>query len=123
MKTNVWWYGPVKKNQRSGTVSKVIAFFRYLDDQNNLVNITVREVALNEKSFSTGEAFGAGKDEPVPQKRYTVRSWRERILHTTLFEAGGFIMVSPLARLLTRHSVGRLELLGVTLTTFVMLWI
>lgn len=42
----VWWYGPVKKNLRAGTVPKVIVFFRYLDDQNTLGKITKRDVAL-----------------------------------------------------------------------------
>lgn len=42
----VWWYGPVKKNSRANTVPKVIVFFRYLDEQNNLGKITEREVAL-----------------------------------------------------------------------------
>lgn len=42
----VWWYGPVKKNSRANAVPKVIVFFRYLDDQNNLGKITEREVAL-----------------------------------------------------------------------------
>lgn len=42
----VWWYGPVKKNFRDNTVPKVIVFFRYLDDNNNLGKVFFREVAL-----------------------------------------------------------------------------
>lgn len=42
----VWWYGHVRKSSRDDAVPKVIVFFRYLDNQNNLGKITEREVAL-----------------------------------------------------------------------------
>ena len=51
-----------------------------------------------------------------------MRSWRERLLHTTLFEAGGLVLVTPLASWLTGHGIGRLGLLTVSLATFAMLW-
>jgi len=51
-----------------------------------------------------------------------MRSWGERVLHTTLFEAGGLVMVTPLASWLTGHGVGEMGLLAAALATFAMLW-
>lgn len=51
-----------------------------------------------------------------------MRSWRERLLHATLFEAGGLVLVTPLASWLTGHGIGRMGLLTVALATFAMLW-
>lgn len=51
-----------------------------------------------------------------------MRSWGERLLHTTLFEAGGLLMATPLASWLTGHGIARMGLLTVVLATFAMLW-
>lgn len=51
-----------------------------------------------------------------------MRSWGERLLHTTLFEAGGLLMATPLASWLTGHGIAQMGLLTVVLATFAMLW-
>lgn len=51
-----------------------------------------------------------------------MRSWGERVLHTTLFEAGGLVMVTPLASWLTGHGISQMGLLAAVLATFAMLW-
>nr|WP_299243583.1 PACE efflux transporter [uncultured Halomonas sp.] len=51
-----------------------------------------------------------------------MRSWGERIVHMTLFEVGGLIMVTPLASWLSGHGMGRLGLLAVAISTLAMLW-
>ncbi|WP_136066285.1 PACE efflux transporter [Modicisalibacter radicis] len=51
-----------------------------------------------------------------------MRSWRERLLHTTLFEAGGLVMVTPLASWLSGHGIGQMGLLAAVLATFAMFW-
>lgn len=51
-----------------------------------------------------------------------MRSWGERLLHMTLFEAGGLVMVVPLASWLSGHGLGQIGLLAVALATFAMLW-
>lgn len=42
----VWWYGPLLKNVRAGTVSKAIVFLRRIDEHGNLGQIIQRETAL-----------------------------------------------------------------------------
>ncbi len=51
-----------------------------------------------------------------------MRSWSERLWHTTLFEAGGLVLVTPLASWLTGHGIGQIGLLAAVLATFAMLW-
>lgn len=51
-----------------------------------------------------------------------MRSWRERLAQTTLFEAGGLVLVTPVASWLTGHGIGQMGLLTVSLATFAMLW-
>ncbi|MGC3873697.1 PACE efflux transporter [Halomonas sp. GXIMD04776] len=51
-----------------------------------------------------------------------MRSWGERVLHMTLFEAGGLIIVTPLSSWLTGHDMGRLGLLAAAIATLAMLW-
>ncbi|GEK73252.1 MULTISPECIES: PACE efflux transporter [Halomonas] len=51
-----------------------------------------------------------------------MRSWKERLTHTTLFEAGGLLMVTPLASWLTGHDMGEIGVLAAGLATDAMLW-
>lgn len=51
-----------------------------------------------------------------------MRSMRERLLHSLLFEAGGLVLVTPLAGWITGHGLGELGVLTVALATFAMLW-
>ncbi|MFG6176823.1 PACE efflux transporter [Halomonas sp. THAF12] len=51
-----------------------------------------------------------------------MRSWKERLTHTLLFEAGGLVMVTPLASWLTGHDMGEIGVLAVGLATAAMLW-
>lgn len=51
-----------------------------------------------------------------------MRSWRERLLHTTLFEAGGLVLVTPLASWLSGHGIAQMGLLAAVLATFAMVW-
>ncbi|GED23590.1 PACE efflux transporter [Halomonas halmophila] len=51
-----------------------------------------------------------------------MRSWKERLTHTVLFETGGLIMVTPLASWLTGHGLGEIGVLAVGLATAAMLW-
>ncbi|MBB3192303.1 PACE efflux transporter [Halomonas cerina] len=51
-----------------------------------------------------------------------MRSWKERLAHTLLFEAGGVMMVTPLASGLSGHDSGRIGPLAVFMASFAMLW-
>lgn len=51
-----------------------------------------------------------------------MRSVKERLAHSALFEAGGLIMVTPLANLVSGHGLGKLGALGVALATLAMGW-
>ncbi|WP_163648196.1 PACE efflux transporter [Modicisalibacter sp. 'Wilcox'] len=51
-----------------------------------------------------------------------MRSWRERVVHTLLFEAGGLVMVTPLASWLTGHGMDEMGALAVGLATAAMAW-
>ncbi|WP_168012625.1 PACE efflux transporter [Halomonas salinarum] len=51
-----------------------------------------------------------------------MRSIKERLMHSALFEAGGLLMVTPLANLLSGHGMGKLGVLGVALATLAMGW-
>ncbi len=64
----------------------------------------------------------------MPGDHHIVRGRRRCVaggnawLHTTLFEAGGLVVVTPLASWLTGHGIGRMGLLTASLATFAMLW-
>ncbi|RAR60842.1 MULTISPECIES: PACE efflux transporter [Halomonadaceae] len=51
-----------------------------------------------------------------------MRSVKERLLHSALFEAGGLVLVTPLANLVSGHGLGKLGTLGVALATVAMGW-
>ena len=51
-----------------------------------------------------------------------MRSWGERVLHMTLFEVGGLVIVTPLSSWLTGHGIGELGLLAAAISTLAMLW-
>lgn len=51
-----------------------------------------------------------------------MRSWKERLTHTLLFEAGGLVMVTPLASWLTGHGMGETGALAAGLATAAMFW-
>ena len=51
-----------------------------------------------------------------------MRSWDERVLHMTLFEVGGLVIVTPLSSWLTGHGIGELGLLAAAISTLAMLW-
>lgn len=51
-----------------------------------------------------------------------MRSWKERLAHTVLFEAGGLLMVTPLASWLTGHGMAETGVLAAGLATAAMLW-
>ncbi|GGX88753.1 membrane protein [Litchfieldella qijiaojingensis] len=51
-----------------------------------------------------------------------MRSWKERLTHTVLFELGGLVMVTPLASKITGHGIGEIGALAVGLATTAMLW-
>ncbi|XKE45895.1 PACE efflux transporter [Halomonas organivorans] len=51
-----------------------------------------------------------------------MRSWKERLTHTLLFEAGGLVMVTPLASEVTGHGLGEIGVLALGLATTAMLW-
>ncbi|MDL4864212.1 PACE efflux transporter [Halomonas elongata] len=51
-----------------------------------------------------------------------MRSWKERVTHTLLFEMGGLVMVTPLASWLTGHGLGEIGVLAVGLASAAMLW-
>ncbi|MBB3231797.1 PACE efflux transporter [Halomonas stenophila] len=51
-----------------------------------------------------------------------MRSWKERLTHTLLFEAGGLVMVTPLASWVSGHGPGEIGVLALGLATTAMLW-
>ncbi|RTQ98913.1 PACE efflux transporter [Halomonas nitroreducens] len=51
-----------------------------------------------------------------------MRSWKERLSHTLLFETGGLIMVTPLASWVSGHGFGEVGVLALGLATIAMLW-
>lgn len=51
-----------------------------------------------------------------------MRSWTERVTHMVLFEAGGLVMVTPLASGITGHGMGEIGVLAVGLASVAMLW-
>lgn len=51
-----------------------------------------------------------------------MRSIKERLMHSALFEAGGLLMVTPLANMLSGHGMGKLGVLGGALATLAMGW-
>lgn len=51
-----------------------------------------------------------------------MRSTRERLIHSVLFETGGVAIVTPLASWLTGHGMGDLGILALAISTFAMLW-
>ncbi|WP_192036059.1 PACE efflux transporter [Halomonas sp. YLGW01] len=51
-----------------------------------------------------------------------MRSVRERLAQSALFEAGGLLLVTPLANLISGHGMGKLGALGVALATVAMGW-
>jgi uncharacterized membrane protein len=51
-----------------------------------------------------------------------MRSVKERLLHSALFEAGGLMVVTPLANVFSGHGMGQLGALGIAMATMAMLW-
>lgn len=51
-----------------------------------------------------------------------MRSWKERLAHTLLFEALGLAIVIPASSALTGHDTGQIGPLAIFLATFAMLW-
>lgn len=51
-----------------------------------------------------------------------MRSWKERIVHMSLFELGGLLIVTPLASWLSGHGMLEIGGLAVVIATMAMLW-
>ncbi|HSP59125.1 MAG TPA: PACE efflux transporter [Halomonas sp.] len=51
-----------------------------------------------------------------------MRSWKERMAQSMLFELGGLVLVTPLASLVSGHGLGDIGLLALGLATLAMLW-
>lgn len=51
-----------------------------------------------------------------------MRSWKERVVHTSLFEAGGLLIVTPMASWLSGHGMLEIGGLAVVIATMAMLW-
>lgn len=51
-----------------------------------------------------------------------MRSWKERVAHTSLFETGGLLIVTPLASWLSGHGVLEIGGLAAVIATMAMLW-
>ncbi len=51
-----------------------------------------------------------------------MRSWKERMAHSMLFELGGLALVTPLASLMSGHAIGDIGVLAIGLASLAMLW-
>ncbi|QEA38918.1 PACE efflux transporter [Pistricoccus aurantiacus] len=51
-----------------------------------------------------------------------MRSIKERLVHSILFEIGGLVIVTPLATWLTGHGFGEMGILAFAVSTFAMIW-
>ena len=51
-----------------------------------------------------------------------MRSWKERVAHSGLFELGGLLLVTPLASLISDHGMGDIGVLAIGLASVAMLW-
>lgn len=51
-----------------------------------------------------------------------MRSWKERVVHTSLFEMGGLLIAAPLASWLSGHGMLEIGGLAAVMATLAMLW-
>jgi hypothetical protein len=84
----VWWYGPVTKNRRAGSVPRVVVFFRRIDENGNLGEIIRRETALTHLGLLR---IGSIWREGVSNSRIDLQSE----VFDVSFSADGWKIVSP----------------------------
>ncbi|MBX8589895.1 multidrug/biocide efflux PACE transporter [Pseudomonas cichorii] len=60
--------------------------------------------------------------KPSPASTLPAKSFKERILHATLFEVCGVIMIAPLLAWVMGHSLGMMGAMTVMISTVAMIW-